>query len=573
MPGPQQPSTTTLHPPPPLPSLQTSQPPLPLPTAPMDPAKERRIAETVRFVCANLPSISAALAAAIDRATQEAMIRQDINAGIDIHHSERVADTPPPPPPPPPLPSATSQASLGAPSTASAHAQGFEDLPENFLEADSSSNPANIGLTTLSNHPPTPTTTPILVAQNGLQYVKVELGGSGVAGKPMVVSSASLPSSLIQSVLAAPTPTTSTSGGAETRDGPGSNNGLNSSEEDAEDIYIETRDLCKRIAYELKQHSIPQAVFAEKVLCRSQGTLSDLLRNPKPWNKLKSGRETFRRMYAWLKQPLEQRLETVELWRSQAPPPPPISIPTESRLAKLEAELKREAAEEEEDSDGLRSPPRFAPATDAAKASNAKRPRLVFTDIQKRTLQAIFKETQRPSKEMQQTISEHLGLDLSTVQNFFMNARRRYRINPSADGPSPNQKLRPITPPPASPPPSAANAAPASLGRPPKRRAPTEEAVETVEVVEEEAVAEDFLIHPNGAKTIFQAGSDGLSLDDPGAPTPPAYEAQPLPSVQEVLAQEWSAHTPSSAAVHSPKKRILIGYSTSAAASNPPNPS
>lgn len=30
-----------------------------------------------------------------------------------------------------------------------------------------------------------------------------------------------------------------------------------------------------------------------------------------------------------------------------------------------------------------------------------KKPRLVFTDIQRRTLQAIFKETKRPSKEMQ----------------------------------------------------------------------------------------------------------------------------------------------------------------------------
>ena len=55
-----------------------------------------------------------------------------------------------------------------------------------------------------------------------------------------------------------------------------------------------------------------------------------------------------------------------------------------------------------------------------------KKPRLVFTDIQRRTLHAIFKETQRPSKEMQITISKQLGLELSTVANFFMNARRRY---------------------------------------------------------------------------------------------------------------------------------------------------
>lgn len=31
----------------------------------------------------------------------------------------------------------------------------------------------------------------------------------------------------------------------------------------------------------------------------------------------------------------------------------------------------------------------------------AKKPRLVFTDIQRRTLYAIFRETKRPSKEMQ----------------------------------------------------------------------------------------------------------------------------------------------------------------------------
>jgi hypothetical protein len=54
-----------------------------------------------------------------------------------------------------------------------------------------------------------------------------------------------------------------------------------------------------------------------------------------------------------------------------------------------------------------------------------KKPRLVFTDIQRRTLLAIFKETKRPSKEMQTTIAEQLGLKVSTVANFFMNARRR----------------------------------------------------------------------------------------------------------------------------------------------------
>jgi nuclear factor 6 (one cut domain family protein 1) len=54
-----------------------------------------------------------------------------------------------------------------------------------------------------------------------------------------------------------------------------------------------------------------------------------------------------------------------------------------------------------------------------------KKPRMVFTEIQRRTLVAIFREIKRPSKEIQATIAEQLGLKVSTVVNFFMNARRR----------------------------------------------------------------------------------------------------------------------------------------------------
>ncbi|KAK1895430.1 One cut domain family member 3 [Dissostichus eleginoides] len=54
-----------------------------------------------------------------------------------------------------------------------------------------------------------------------------------------------------------------------------------------------------------------------------------------------------------------------------------------------------------------------------------KRTRLVFTDLQRRTLLAIFRENHRPTKELQITISQQLGLELTTVSNFFMNARRR----------------------------------------------------------------------------------------------------------------------------------------------------
>lgn len=148
---------------------------------------------------------------------------------------------------------------------------------------------------------------------------------------------------------------------------------------------INTKEVAQRITAELKRYSIPQAIFAQRVLCRSQGTLSDLLRNPKPWSKLKSGRETFRRMWKWLQEPEFQRMSALRL-----------------------AACKRK----EQDSGKERS-------------NTPKKSRLVFTDLQRRTLLAIFKENKRPSKEMQLTISQQLGLELSTVSNFFMNARRR----------------------------------------------------------------------------------------------------------------------------------------------------
>uniref|UniRef100_A0A670ZJD3 One cut homeobox 2 n=1 Tax=Pseudonaja textilis TaxID=8673 RepID=A0A670ZJD3_PSETE len=94
---------------------------------------------------------------------------------------------------------------------------------------------------------------------------------------------------------------------------------------------INTKEVAQRITAELKRYSIPQAIFAQRVLCRSQGTLSDLLRNPKPWSKLKSGRETFRRMWKWLQEPEFQRMSALRLagkwlaWGAARKEPPPMS--------------------------------------------------------------------------------------------------------------------------------------------------------------------------------------------------------------------------------------------------------
>uniref|UniRef100_A0A914XMB7 CUT domain-containing protein n=1 Tax=Plectus sambesii TaxID=2011161 RepID=A0A914XMB7_9BILA len=108
---------------------------------------------------------------------------------------------------------------------------------------------------------------------------------------------------------------------------------------------LNTKDLAQRISAELKRYSIPQAIFAQRVLCRSQGTLSDLLRNPKPWSKLKSGRETFRRMFKWLQEPEFQRIWGRALeGRSCAAGPLRVRLTATARRRRLSERRERDAA-------------------------------------------------------------------------------------------------------------------------------------------------------------------------------------------------------------------------------------
>ncbi|XP_054745467.1 homeobox protein onecut isoform X1 [Anastrepha obliqua] len=194
---------------------------------------------------------------------------------------------------------------------------------------------------------------------------------------------------------------------------------------------INTKDLAQRISAELKRYSIPQAIFAQRVLCRSQGTLSDLLRNPKPWSKLKSGRETFRRMYKWLQEPEFQRMSALRMAAAQMPQRSSINgtngTVTISSGGGIVSPCSVSIGSNSNGGGSLSGNGvcRRKEEPHIEQMPQPKKPRLVFTDLQRRTLQAIFKETKRPSKEMQVTIARQLGLEPTTVGNFFMNARRR----------------------------------------------------------------------------------------------------------------------------------------------------
>lgn len=63
---------------------------------------------------------------------------------------------------------------------------------------------------------------------------------------------------------------------------------------------LDTLHISRRIRELLSVHNIGQRLFAKYILGLSQGTVSELLSKPKPWDKLtEKGRDSYRKMHAW----------------------------------------------------------------------------------------------------------------------------------------------------------------------------------------------------------------------------------------------------------------------------------
>ncbi|CAH1118355.1 unnamed protein product [Phaedon cochleariae] len=63
---------------------------------------------------------------------------------------------------------------------------------------------------------------------------------------------------------------------------------------------LDTLHISRRVRELLSIHNIGQRLFAKYVLGLSQGTVSELLSKPKPWDKLtEKGRDSYRKMHAW----------------------------------------------------------------------------------------------------------------------------------------------------------------------------------------------------------------------------------------------------------------------------------
>ncbi|CAL2038814.1 unnamed protein product [Caenorhabditis brenneri] len=153
------------------------------------------------------------------------------------------------------------------------------------------------------------------------------------------------------------------------------------------DVEFDLKDLCHKVSTEIAERGISRALFSERILHRSQGTISELLNWPKPWeNILEKGRRPYIRMYNWLKQPFEIRMAMLYVPEGTSGTPTRKSPPGQDEF---------------------------------------ERTREVFTEIQRTILDKLFKETAWPSTRMKDMLADHLGLEFTQIDNFFKNARRR----------------------------------------------------------------------------------------------------------------------------------------------------
>lgn len=68
----------------------------------------------------------------------------------------------------------------------------------------------------------------------------------------------------------------------------------------AQKCFSDTLHISRRVRELLSIHNIGQRLFAKYILGLSQGTVSELLSKPKPWDKLtEKGRDSYRKMHAW----------------------------------------------------------------------------------------------------------------------------------------------------------------------------------------------------------------------------------------------------------------------------------
>ncbi|CCD69359.1 One cut domain family member [Caenorhabditis elegans] len=154
------------------------------------------------------------------------------------------------------------------------------------------------------------------------------------------------------------------------------------------EIDFDLKDLCDKMFVffsENKRHieiskPMNQTNFAEHILNRTQGSLSELLNHPKPWDAVSMGRTVYQRMFNWLEMSEDDR---AEIWK---------------------LDLKKEKAD---------------------KTTKTPRARCLLSQDQKSQLSIFFETNPRPDSLEMKQLGSTLNLCKSTIINYFTNMRRR----------------------------------------------------------------------------------------------------------------------------------------------------
>lgn len=169
---------------------------------------------------------------------------------------------------------------------------------------------------------------------------------------------------------------------------------------------LNTEEITNRVKESLLNNNIGQKLFGEAVLNLSQGTVSELLSKPKPWQTLSiKGREPYLRMYMWLSDPL--KLEKINEWKEER------SAIKQRVAAAAAAASSVMAANEAANGDG-------------GSEQKPKR-RFIFSEEQKEQLMRAFKYDPYPAVNQMEQLAARLGLQTRTVINWFHNHRMRIR--------------------------------------------------------------------------------------------------------------------------------------------------
>uniref|UniRef100_A0A8C7G8R3 One cut domain family member n=1 Tax=Oncorhynchus kisutch TaxID=8019 RepID=A0A8C7G8R3_ONCKI len=192
--------------------------------------------------------------------------------------------------------------------------------------------------------------------------------------------------------------------------------GLSIQETIAMSPELDTYVLTKKVKEVLTDNNLGQRLFGESILGLTQGSVSDLLARPKPWQKLSlKGREPFVRMQFWLQDP--QKVE---------------KLMDMKRLEK-KAYLKRRhsSLSDSRSVDGGLAGPDFlqsaSPQHQRRTQLYQKKVRVVLGPEEKEALKRAYQEKPYPSPKTIEELASQLNLKTSTVINWFHNYRSRIR--------------------------------------------------------------------------------------------------------------------------------------------------